>query len=286
MIICSWELLPAAVIGKMIWGGKLLYDVQENTLSNIQHNRTMSAWKKPFAKCLVRCIESASKPFISCFLLAEQCYASELPDFRPHLVLENKFFGNFEAERHPVKLNKEQLNFLISGTLTEVYGIMDAINWFKAIQETYPGFNLRIIGHSPLPSFKQEVMKACEGRKNIDLCISDTPIAYSEILEAYTKSDVILMPYRQIQSIQDKIPSKMYESLAMGKPFLFSPNPKWKALAEKYGAGMEMEFRDPDNAAENLSGFLEETYFSALPGEEVLWKSDEKKFLDLIEKLV
>jgi hypothetical protein len=48
---------------------------------------------------------------------------------------------------------------------------------------------------------------------------------------------------------------------------------------------MEMEFRDLDNAAVSLSRFLEETYFIALPGEEVLWKSEEKRFLDLIEKL-
>lgn len=286
MIICSWELLPAAVIRKMIWGGKLLYDVQENTVSNIEHNRTMPAWKKPFAKCLVSCIESAAKPFISCFLLAEQCYVRELPAFTPYLVLENKFFGNFAAERHPVKLNKEQLNFLISGTLTEVYGIVDAINWFNAIQETYPRFNLRIIGHCPLPSFKQEVLKACEGRENIELRISETPIAYSEIMEAYTKSDVVLMPYHQIPSIQDKIPSKLYESLAMGKPCLFNPNSNWNALVKKYGAGMEMEFRDLDSAAANLSRFLESSHFSTPPGDEVLWKSDEKKFLDLIEKLV
>lgn len=285
MVICTWELLPAALIGKMIWGGKLLYDVQENTVSNIQYNRTMPAWKKPFAKCLVSCIESAAKPFISFFLLAEQCYVRELPSFSPFLVLENKYFGNFAAERHPVKLDKKQLNFLISGTLTEVYGILDAINWFKAIQETYPGFNLRIIGHCPLPSFKQQVLKACKGKENIDFHISDTPIAYTEILEAYSKSDVILMPYHQIPSIQDKIPSKLYESLAMGKPFLFSPNPKWKELVKKYGIGMEMDFRDLDSASSNLGRFLENSHFSILPGEEVLWKSDEKKFLDLIEKL-
>jgi glycosyltransferase involved in cell wall biosynthesis len=285
-IICSWELLPAAVIGKIIFGGKLIYDVQENTIANIRHNRTMPTWKKPLAKCLVAFTETWTKPFISYFLFAEHCYLHELPSFTPNLILENKYYGDFVSKRKAIQLSKEQINFLISGTLTEVYGIMDAINWFKAIQETYPGFNLRIIGHCPLPSFKQEIIKASEGRKNIDLLISDTPIAYSDIQEAYTKSDVILMPYHQIPSIQDKIPSKLYESLAMGKPCLFNPNSNWNSLVKKYGAGMEMEFRDPDSAAANLSRFLESSHFRTLPGDEVLWKSDEKKFLDLIEKLM
>jgi hypothetical protein len=284
-IICSWELLPAAVIGKIIFGGKLIYDVQENTIANIRHNRTMPTWKKPLAKCLVAFTETWTKPFISYFLLAEHCYLHEIPSFTPNLILENKYYGDFVSKRQAIQLSKERVNFLISGTLTEVYGIMDAINWFKAILKENPSFHLQIIGHCPLPGFKNQILGACEGMNTVSLNLSEQPIPYHDILDAYSQSDLILMPYHQVPSIKDKIPSKLFECFALGKPCLLSPNPKWKALAGKYQAGMEMDFLDLNNAPNNLKSFLMKSYFTTPPGDEVLWKSEEKKFLELMAEL-
>jgi glycosyltransferase involved in cell wall biosynthesis len=285
IILSSWELLPAAVIGKIIFGGKLVYDVQENHISNIQYNRSTSLWKKAVAKGLIGFFETISRPLISYFLLAEQCYVKELPDFTPYLVLENKFYGNPVHINREVRLDKNVVKFLISGTITEVYGIVDAIEWFKIVHQGLPNIHLNIIGHCPLPEYEEKIIKACEGIEAISLTLSEQAVPYAEILEAYAQSDVILMPYHQLPSIKDKIPSKLYESLALGKPYLISPNANWQALTEKYNSGLSIEFRDLENAAKNLAFFLQGTYYRNLPGHEILWKSDEGKFLELMERL-
>jgi glycosyltransferase involved in cell wall biosynthesis len=285
IILSAWELLPAGVIGKILFGGKLIYDVQENHISNIQYNRSMPLWKKAFAKGMVGFFEALTKPFISYFLLAEQCYVSELPSFSPYLVLENKFHGNPVEIIKPVGLNKDNVRFLISGTITEVFGIVDAIEWFKVIHQAHPSYHLYIIGHCPLPLYKEKIVRACEGIEAISLRLSEKAVPYSEIMEAYTQSDVILMPYHQLPSIKDKIPSKLYESLALGKPYLISPNAKWQALTEKYNSGLSIDFKELENAPKNLESFLKGTYFLNHPGDEVLWKSDEGKFLELMEML-
>jgi hypothetical protein len=285
IIVSTWELLPAAVVGKIVFGGKLVYDVQENSIFNLQYNRSMSTWKRAFTKRVIRFFETISRPFVSYFLLAEKCYVKELPAFTPYLVLENKYHENPVDIKEEVRLNKERLKFLISGTITEVYGILDAIEWFKVIHQSLPSFHLNIIGHCTLPAFKEKIKKASEGIEAISLTLPEEAVPYTEILEAYAQSDVILMPYHQLPSIKDKIPSKLYESLALGKPYLISPNTKWKVLTEKYNSGLSIDFRDLENAAKNLAFFLQGTYYLTLPGDEVLWKSDEGKFLELMDRL-
>ncbi|MFD2201240.1 glycosyltransferase [Shivajiella indica] len=285
IIISTWELLPAAIIGKIIFGGKLVYDVQENTFANIQFNRTMADWKKPFAKGVVAVSESLAKPFIDCYFFAEQCYIHELPKFKPYVVLENKFYGQLASRRKPIQLNSEKIKFLISGTITEVYGILDAVEWFKVILKIRPNSQLTIIGHCPLQGFKKKIIEACDVIPAITLNLSEHPVPYGKILESYHQADVVLMPYHQIPSIKDKIPSKLYESLALGKPCLFSPNPVWRSITEKYRAGMEMKFKDLEHVTKNFENFLKETFYTTLPGDELLWKSEEGKFLEIMEKL-
>lgn len=69
VIITTFELLPAAVLGKMFLKYALVYDVQENHLMNLSQNKTISGWRKNLSKVLVYFIESCSKPFIDHYFL-------------------------------------------------------------------------------------------------------------------------------------------------------------------------------------------------------------------------
>jgi len=212
-------------------------------------------------------------------------YREEFPRIKNHTVLENKYFGHIEGMK-PIDLHaKKELRFLISGTLTEVYGILEGIEWFKSIQTSYPEATLTLIGHVPIESFQQKLTKSTADQSSIHLHFSDIPLPYSAILKAYQETNIVLLPYHQIPSISPKIPSKMYESIALGKPCLFQNNPKWEALCSVYPAGKGIDFRDLIHSKQQLDSFLKTPFFVNKPGEEVLWKSDETNFLDKIRQL-
>jgi len=285
VIITTFELLPAAVLGKLFLGYALVYDVQENYVLNLSQNNTMSGWKKEFSKSLTSLVESCSKPFIDHYFFAEEVYREEFPRIKNHTVLQNKYFGHTEVVK-PIELHaKKELRFLISGTLTEVYGILEGIEWFKSIQTTYPEATLTLTGHVPMESFQQKLTKSTADQSSIHLHFSDTPLPYFAILKAYQETDIVLLPYNQIPSIIPKIPSKMYESIALGKPCLYQNNPKWEALCSVYPAGKGIDFRDLIHSEQHLDSFLKTPFFVNKPGEEVLWKSDENNFLDKIRQL-
>ncbi len=285
LIVSTYELLPAAVFSKFFLGFALIYDVQENYSVNVNQNKTLSGYKKYAALILIKTIEFSSKYFVDHFFFAERCYREDMKTFRPYSILENKFYGKSKFVK-PYKINSEKtLTFLMPGTLTEVYGILNGIQWFKAIHKHFPQSRLLIIGHVPLDSFLQNLLEAVSGYSQIQLTASNTPLEYEKILNAYNEADIILMPYHQIPSISPKIPSKLYESLALGKPCLISPNQKWNQILAPYPGGMEIDFSDMKNCKTTFDLFLAKQFFVSSPGNEVLWTSQESEFLEVIERL-
>lgn len=286
-IICTWELIPFAVFGKWLYGGKLIYDVQENYVQNINFNRTMQGFKKVFAKFMISTVEQLAKYSIDHYLFSEQCYINEKPAFKPFTVLENKFHAEKTLSIRKKKLNYPGLHFLISGTITEVYGIMEALQWFLKFQKKYPETSLHIIGHCPLPGFGLALRKEAERAANVTLELEDSPLAYPRILAAYAKADLVLMPYMQLLSIREKIPSKLYECLAMGVPFLHRPNPLWASIVEKYQAGLAVDFSKSDHAEEFMSRLLSTIFYNSAFPDEAFWVQKEKTQLqDLVDSLL
>jgi hypothetical protein len=285
VIITTYELLPVAVLGKWILGYKVVYDLQENYILNLSQNKTMSGWRKILSKAIVSLIESGSKPFIDRYFFAEENYQQEFPNIQNYTVLQNKYFGNV-ASIESVNLSaKRDLRFLISGTLTEVYGILEGIEWFKSIHPYYPQATLTVIGHVPMLGYLQKLNESTADQSSIFLHASGNPVLYSEILKAYEEADIILLPYHQIPSIRPKIPSKMYESIALGKPCLFQINSKWEKICSVYPSGQGIDFADLTHSRQQLEAFLNTLFFVQKPSEEVLWISDEHRFLQVIERL-
>ncbi|AFL85342.1 glycosyltransferase [Belliella baltica DSM 15883] len=281
LIVTTYELLPAAVLMKFFYKYKLIYDLQENYILNVKQNKTLPKWKQILAVLWIGLIEKSSKPFVDHYIFAEACYKEEFPSITDFTVLENKFFDEIKSVS-PVKFEPNQkIIFLISGTLTEVYGVVEAIKWFVEILKVYSNFQLKIVGHYPIPSYGKELKELASTVPQICLEVSENPMDYQQILEAYKTCDIVLLPYYQLSSISPKIPSKMYECLALGKPYIYTPNKNWKRMADRYQSGLGFEFRDVENAVLNLDDFLKQTFYSERPGDEV--KFDRKSFIRLIE---
>jgi len=285
VIVTTFELLPAAILAKWMLGFALIYDLQENHVLNLSQNKTMSGWKKDLSKAFVSLVESCSKPFIDHYFFAEKVYQKEFPKIKNPTLLPNKYYGPAQDIKPVSFASGKNLRFLLSGTLTEVYGILEGIEWFKSVLANYPQSTLTVIGHVPIQGYYQKLCEATADQRSIQFEGSENPIPYSAILKAYAESDIVLLPYHQIPSISPKIPSKMYESIALGKPCLFQVNTEWEDICSVYPAGKAIDFRDLTHSQQHLNDFLKATYFDLKPGDEVLWKSDEVKFLEVVARL-
>src|SRR5690606_7251183 len=135
VIVSTYELLPMALLGKTLLGFRLIYDLQENYSQNILFNESVPRAFRSILASWIRIIEITAHRYIDHYFFAEQIYRSQFPYIRNYTVLENKYAGPPPAGRKPLSPHPE---FIISGTITPVYGIEKAIYWFLALQKHYP----------------------------------------------------------------------------------------------------------------------------------------------------
>ncbi|PZX56985.1 glycosyltransferase involved in cell wall biosynthesis [Algoriphagus ratkowskyi] len=283
LICCTYEYLAIASIFKGILEYKLVYDVQENYVKNLELNPTLSPSKKSKLSRLINWLERTNG--VDLFLLAEKCYAEEMPEKTPFLILENTFAGIIRPVKTIQFEKKKGYRFLISGTLTPAFGTLEAINWFKEILKEFPESTLKIIGHCSLDSFKIELHKACENIAQIKLKASNLPVPHEEIIIAYSGIDFAILPYQNRDAIKDKMPTKLFESAALGVPVLIGGNPKWLDFLAPFSGGFPIDFFDFEHASLQFNAALNQTYFTQSPEESILWKSQHSDFISAINSL-
>ncbi|WP_339753444.1 hypothetical protein [Algoriphagus aquimarinus] len=283
LICCTYEYLPIASFFKGILGYNLVYDVQENYVKNLDLNPSLSPNKKAKLSRIIRQMERVNR--IDLFLLAEKCYAEEMPEKTPFLILENKFAGEIKSVS-PFKISeKEGYNFVISGTLTPAFGTLEGIEWFKEILKNFPKSTLQIIGHCTVSSYANILQKACENIHQIQLKSSDSPIPHEEIIAAYSGVDFAILPYQNREAIKDKLPTKLFESAALGVPVLIGGNPNWLDFLNPFSGGFPIDFFDLEQASLQFNAALNQEYFTQSPDASILWKSQHRDFITAISSL-
>jgi glycosyltransferase involved in cell wall biosynthesis len=284
LICCSYELLPIASSLKPLLGYKLVYDVQENYRANLDLNESLSLKQRNRADKLIRRAESVWG--IDLYLLAERCYAQEMPEKVPFLILENKY----EGEIHPIQAmqfrGRERFRFCISGTITPAFGPWDAIGWFREILRSYPESELVIVGHCPIESFWVKLTQVANGLPQLSLRISRNPVPHEEIIEALTQADFALLPYQDHPAISGKMPTKLFECAALGIPVLISRNLLWESFLAKFDGGCALDFSDATNANRSFEEVLKRLFFKSTPPETVLWKTEKLHFQEAIANLL
>jgi glycosyltransferase involved in cell wall biosynthesis len=283
LICCTYEYLPAASFFKRILGYKLVYDVQENYVKNLDLNPNLSPDKKKKAARIIRRMESVNG--VDLFLLAEKSYQEEMPEKSPFLILENKYAGEINPIL-PLKIpQKSGYKFLISGTLTPAFGTLEAVSWFKEILKEFPNSSLKIVGHCTMSSFGIELQKACENSPQIHLKSSDFPVAHEEIIAEFASADFAILPYQNRDAIKDKMPTKLFESAALGVPVLIGGNPKWLDFLKPFSGGFPIDFFDIENATNQFNAALNQEFFTQNPGASILWISQHEDFITAISSL-
>ena len=92
IIVSTFELLPASLLYKLLFRVRLGYDVQENYAFNVYYSKVFPYLLRPILYFWIRLLEIFAHPFINFYLLAEDCYALEIPFMKSKsYLLPNKF---------------------------------------------------------------------------------------------------------------------------------------------------------------------------------------------------
>jgi len=287
IIIGTHELLICSLIYKALKSCSLIYDVQENYYLNLTSQKVYAPIIRKVAAKFIRLVETLTAPFINFFFLAEESYVQELPFIRhKYLVLQNKYkpapHFTLPQKSTGTKIpSSGNINLLYSGTISELYGIFEAIRLVDALNQISPRYTLTIIGYWPQAAIGQQVKKLIRNKPYISLFGGDILVAHAQILQAIATAQVGLLPYHLHPSLERCLPTKLFEYLAHSLPILVQENPYWEKIITKHQAGFSINFNNPDPTA-IIRNLEQNTFYHNIDLSNVFWNSEEDKLLQFL----
>lgn len=280
------ELLIVTCVYKIIFGGKLVYDIRENYFKNIRSTQVFPWAVRPFLSAWVRFKEWCSKPFIKHYILAERIYEQQLPFLSNHrTIIENKYAPQKDEQTAYRSTNPDFIDLAYTGTIGESNGIFEAIAIAKQLHEIDNSVRLRIVGYCALKSDLIRLKAEIKGSDYIELNGGDHLVPHSEIIEAIQKADfgfVLKKPNNGMN--EEKLLTRIFEYTANKLPILLLNNPTWVNYCNQFNGAIVIDPQDFQPKA-CLEAMTSREFYTKGDTDSSLWNSEESKLLQLMESL-
>jgi glycosyltransferase involved in cell wall biosynthesis len=280
LIVNTHELLIVAVLNRILFGTRIIYDIQENYYRNILWTDAFPALLRPAIATWVRLKERALSRFFQRFFLAEKSYQNELKfDHDKCVILENKCVLPASFSREPVR-GKIQLVF--TGTLAESTGVFRSIRLAEKLHKHDSSIHLHIAGYCSRKAEFDEIKRQIDNKPFILLTGGDELVPHAKITEAIASAHFGIISYPPSPHIENRIPTKLYEYLAYRLPVIMEHKEEWSSWLPHH-ACFEIDF---ENVHPVLLLRQMQTRATALyPTDEFEWKSEEPKLLRTINRI-
>lgn len=280
IIINTPELLIVAILNRIFFGRKIIYDVLENYYRNIRFTATYPRWVRPILAFGVRAVETLSSPLVHRHLLAEKGYQHELTFTRSAIVLQNKLPRNIALKF----LRKNSLpgysKLIFSGTLSVSTGVFDAIHLCKKLHEIDTAFSLTIIGYCSMPEVLARIRQEIKDTPYVSLKGGDTLVPHEQILKESGKADIGIIFYPPNPSTESSVPTKLFEYLALRLPVLIRHNATAHQLVSDCQAGIILD-ENPDYV--KLSEQLRTSHFTPTTPDSIFWESESQNLINSLK---
>ena len=283
IVVNSIDLLNIIYLIRIILGTKIIYDIQENHALNIRNQAVYPSLFKKVLSTIVRMSESFNARFIDHFILAEDCYKHQLPFLGDnYTILQNK---HLKKDRKPKRIkNTEKTTFLFSGTVSEEFGVLEAISIFTKLHVKDPNSTLHIIGKAKDDKSIKRLKKLQKTNPAISLTVSTTPIPHEEIEKAISEADFGILSYQNNPAFDKKIPTKVFEYLSNKLPMLVFDDLSFASLITENNAGIAIP-RTLITSDNLLTTQLKATFYKRKLNINPHWEAEKVAFIELIKRL-
>ncbi len=280
-IVTTHELLIVAIVIRILFGTKIIYDIQENYWKNIIYTHAFPKPLRIVVASLVRLKEWITSPFYAQFLLAEKCYSEELGFLRnKYLIVENKCLIPPGFHRKPAE---DFIQLIFTGTLAESTGVLQAIDLAKKLFALEPKIRLTIVGHCLQLDVLQKIEQAVLQNPFISLVGGNKLVPHPVIMNAISTSNFGIIYYPPSPHTQNKNPTKLFEYLACQLPILLQNKKKWVAMCAPCHAAVPIDF-DQIDIESILQQITSKDFYSKEPVD-VSWQIEQEKLINLINHI-
>ncbi|MDX2197192.1 MAG: hypothetical protein NW207_12325 [Cytophagales bacterium] len=284
VIVCTPELLTPAILYKLIFRAKLIYDLEQNYTHKF-HNTRRGIFNKYIIVYVTYIIESISKYFIDKIFIssAEISDIKHMPMDRA-IVLENKYkqlyFDNLDENND----REGRYRILVCQHFDEKIHIDTILSYVKDCKTLHKGIYLVFCNLDYEQILKNTLRKPLKKYNYIKLVGTNHTLNHKEISNQIIKSSFVLIHENDIY--RNDILSLVYECLATQTPIIHNLEGDIVSLIQKYDGGIKVNF-SAKNTFEELDMILHKNYYTVQKNnKDLLWESEEQKLLDNIDEML
>jgi glycosyltransferase involved in cell wall biosynthesis len=249
------ELLPAAVLLRLLTRRPVVYDVHEDVPAAIRGRRWLPRPLRPLIAGLYRFAEHLSLPFIAGLTLADHAYAKYYRRRRFEIILNYPLMTYADLYRPPEPSLGERPVLLYAGAVMRLRGVFEMLDLVQRLRGLFPTILLRVVGpvDKELEADRDEVVSRLGLEPNVEFT---GPVSHTQVHDYILNADVCLALLHPDPNYLRSLPTKIFEYMMMGRPVVVSDFPMWKNIVEDAGCGVAVDPLDGDAAADAVRTLL------------------------------
>lgn len=246
------ELMICGLMLKML-GKKVIFDIHENVRLSIHSKDWIPNMFKPLIAGFYFFIERFAILFYDGLVLAEESYLNYYPHKKSIVVL------NYPILRND-KLNKPEFKapykFIYTGGVSENRGVWEMIHLIEKLNEKKIYCSLNIIGQVYESALKNRIINYLNENHLTDKIKLVDKVDFRELKIFYTESHIGLALLKPIDNYKESLPTKMFEYMQFGLPFIISNFSLYKRYLKESKTGLAINVTNIANEIELVAQLL------------------------------
>lgn len=237
------ELIPMAVLWARTHRSGFVYDAHEDLVGQIEDKAYLSPRMKAVARLYAHLILGLADRAADGIVAATPVIAAKYRNKNLAVVRNYPWLRDYPViERHEVPGRVVYVGALTKGRESDVM-----IETIKAVEES----SMVMAGRPD--AYTQKLIDALRPEDRIDFKGPVTPAEIPGILATGAVGFVFLEP---LPNYKESLPTKLFEYMAAGIPFIASDFPYWRDLLDEFDAGVFVDTSSPEAPAAALRELL------------------------------
>lgn len=279
------ELIILGLLIKLFGLGKVIYDIHENNNQLIRER----LWIPSYLRVPLLVFNSFMERLaIACFdkiIIAEDSYMSFIHG-QPEII------HNYPLPNSRSSKQEKSIDAIYLGGVMEERGIFELLAIAREVIKEYPMFKMKIIG--PIAENIEGKIRQLTDRWNLQNSLTLTGrMDYESAMEELSHAKIGLVILHPIKNYTQSLPTKIFEYMSYGIPYLATNIPYWMRFFKGDQAGYFVNNEDIKYAASKIVELLNNHELRTNLGEKGKslvkmkygWSAEEKILLSLYQKL-
>ncbi len=290
------ELLPVALLAKMVTRSKTIYDVHENQHLDILQKEWLPIPVRKSILYLFKLLENIVLKRTNGLILAEDSYVEVYNNHMNMEIIRNyPLIKNVRVTETRKRINRDVVRLSYVGSVQRIRGIIEMLRVVSCLKHDYgKNVHLDVVGAFESSSLKAEAIQLINQLDIVDSVILHGILPHETAVTLLNETHIGFALYHPLPTHQKILPVKFYEYLLMKNPIVATDIDVWRDFIYKHKCGIVTNPFHADNTAKQIVDMYKKTDIIETMGEngfiavtnEYNWNSQEKKLFSLYEKIL